>query len=179
MHQSMEQNSVIISYHGYLNYQITGDLIEKLEQMSGKMEVKKSTFRKIITLMIEMLENNYKYVNALNNHILETSPRKPYFRVKKEGSHFKLESGNPILKKDTNALRKKIEYINELSYDELQELYKNTMADGIYENKKGAGLGIMKMAKISRNNIRYSIIDNTSHTWYYTIEVVIPENHNA
>ena len=129
--------------------------------------------------MVEIIENNYKYVNELNDHILKKSPKKPYFLFKREGNYFKLESGNPILKEDAENLKKKIDYINQLPYDELQKLYKNTMSDGIYENKKGAGLGIMKMAKISKNDIQYSIVNMTENIAYYTVEIFIPLNHNT
>lgn len=175
----MQQNSEIISFQGYLDYQITGDLIERMEQISRQLKLKKSTYRKIVTLMIEIIENNYKYVNELKDHTLKRSPKKPYFLFQKEGSYFKLESGNPILKKDADHLKKKIDYINQLPYDELLELYKNTMSDGIYENKKGAGLGIMKMAKISKNAIQYSIVNMTENIAYYTVEIFIPSNHNT
>ena len=175
----MQENPEILSYQGYLDYQITGKLIENMEEISHYLKIKKSTYRKIVTLMVEIIENNYKYVNELKDQVLENSPKKPYFLFKKEGNYFKLESGNPILKNDAEDLKKKIDYINQLPYDELQELYKNTISDGIYENKKGAGLGIMKMAKISKNNIRYSIVNMTEHIAYYTIEIFIPLNHNT
>lgn len=175
----MKQNPEIIKHQGYLDYQITGKFIEKLEQISKQLKLKKSTHRKIVTLMIEIIENNYKYVNELEDHILSKSHEKPYFLLKKEGDYFKLESGNPILKKDAETLKKKIDYINQLPYDELQELYKNTMANGIYENKKGAGLGIIKMTKISKNNIHYTVVDITKNLAYYTIEIFIPLNHNT
>ena len=160
-----------------MDYQITGEFIEKTEQISRQLKLKKSIYRKIVTLMVEIIENNYKYVNE-KDHILENSPKKPYFLLKKEGAYFKLESGNPILKKDGEELKNKIEYINQLPYNELQEFYKNTMANGIYENKKGAGLGIMKMAKISKNKIHYSIVNITGNIAYYTIKIFIPSNNN-
>ncbi|MBS3769462.1 MAG: SiaB family protein kinase [Bacteroidales bacterium] len=159
-----------------MDYQITGKFIEKLEQISRQLKLKKSTHRKIVTLMVEIIENNYKYVNELDDHIVSKSHKKPYFLLKKEEDFFRLESGNPILKKDAETLKKKLDYINQLSYDELQELYKNTMANGIYENKKGAGLGILKMTKISKNNIYYRIVDITEHLAYYTIRVYVPLN---
>ncbi len=172
----MEQNPEIISYRGYLNYQITGELIEKLEASSHQLNLKKSTYRKIVTLMVEIIENNYKYVNELTDHILESSPQKPYFLLKKEDSYFRLESGNPILKKDAEQLKEKIDFINQLPQEELQHLYKNTMANGIYENNKGAGLGIMKMAKISKRKIHYSVDDITKNLAYYTIIIFVPSN---
>ncbi len=175
----MENNPEILSYNGYLSYQITGTLIEKLREISRQINLSKSTYRKIVTLMVEIIENNYNYVNQLDDKTLRSSPEKPFFSFLQSGDYYKLRSGNPILKEDARALEEKIEYINQLHYQQLKELYKQTMAEGIYENERrsGAGLGIMKMAKISKNKIHYHIKPINRNLYYYTIEIAIPTNH--
>jgi hypothetical protein len=173
----MENQPEILNYHGYLSYQITGELIEELRDISEQLNLKKSTYRKIVTLMVEIIENNYNYVNALEEEVREKSPEKPFFSFFLSGDHYILKSGNPILKKDAEKLKKRIEHINQLQYEELKELYKKTMARGIYEERKkaGAGLGIMKMAKISKNKIHYHIRNLHNDLYFYTIEIAIPK----
>jgi len=175
----MEKNPEIISYNGFLSYQITGRLIEKLGDLSRELNLTKSTYRKIVTLMVEIIENNYNYVNQLDEGTLKESNQKPFFSLLKSGDYFKLKSGNPILEEDAASLKQRIEHINRLHYKELKDLYKNTMAEGIYDNKKrsGAGLGIMKMAKISKSKIHYNMEKKTNNLYYYTIEIAIPTNH--
>jgi len=175
----MEKSPQIISYSGYLSYQITGRLIEKLGDLSDELNLNKSTYRKIVTLMVEIIENNYNYVNRLDEQTLNESNQKPFFSFSRSGDYFKLKSGNPILKQDAQALKKRIEHINRLHYQELKELYKNTMAEGIYDNIKrsGAGLGIMKMAKIAKSKINYNMEKINDNLYYYTVEIAIPINH--
>ena len=175
----MENNPEILTYQGYLSYQITGKLIEKLRDISHQLNLKKSTYRKIVTLMVEIIENNYNYVNELDEQILKQSPKKPFFSCIQSENHFKLKSGNPVLKEDAEALKERIDHINRLHYEELKELYKHTMAEGIYEERKraGAGLGIMKMAKISKNPIHYQLKNIDNDLYFYTIEIAIPTNH--
>jgi hypothetical protein len=170
----MNENHHIISYTGYFSYELTGHLIEKLRKAKGKFNLDKSSFRKVLTLMVEVLENNYKYVNKLENKVLDSISVYPTFHLKKENDHFKMTSGNPILKKDIDPLKQRIDLINKLTRDELKELYKDTMSEGIYENQEGAGLGIMKMAKITRNKINYSIDPIKDDIFFYTIEIRIP-----
>jgi hypothetical protein len=98
----------------------------------------------------------------------------PKFILKEEKNHYKLISGNPILAKDIKHLKNKIDLINRLEHEELKELYKNTMSEGIYDNKRGAGLGIMKMARVSKNQIIYTIENIEDNIYYYTIEITIP-----
>jgi len=175
----MENRPEILTYRGYLSYQVTGELIEKLREISGQLNLNKSTYRKIVTLMVEILENNYNYVNRLNDQVLDQSPEKPFFALVRSGDQFRLRSGNPVLKEDARALKERIEHINRLRYKELKELYKQTMAEGIYERRRssGAGLGIMKMAKISKNKIHYDLRKIDNDLYFYTIEIAIPINH--
>jgi len=86
-----------------------------------------------------------------------------------------MTSGNPILKKDIDPLKNKIDLINSLNREQLKDLYKKTMSEGIYENQEGAGLGIMKMAKITRNKVDYSIKKIKDDLYFYTIEIKIPK----
>jgi len=173
----MENQPEILNYQGYLSYRITGELIEKLRDLSRELNLKKATYRKIVTLMVEIIENNYNYVNSLDQEVLKKSPQKPFFSFRRVGNHYKLKSGNPILREDAEKLKKRIEHINQLHYEELKELYKQTMAEGIYEKREkgGAGLGIMKMAKVSKNKINFELKNLQNDLYFYTIEISIPQ----
>ena len=170
----MENSDEILNYHGYFNYEVTGKLINELKQIRDQINIQKSVYRKILTLMVEVLENNYKYVNSLNKETLEKAQKKPNFKlIKSSSGNYKIISGNPILEKDVKSLSRKINLINSLEQTELKELYKITMSEGIYDNKDGAGLGMMKMAKISKNPIKYTIENIKDNIYFYTIEITI------
>ena len=170
----MENSNEILSYSGYFSYEVTGKLINELKSMRDSMNIQKSVYRKILTLMVEILENNYKYVSSLNERILEKTDKKPIFKITNNSNHFKLISGNPILGDDVKSLTRKIDLINSLEQKELKELYKITMSEGIYDNKEGAGLGIMKMAKVSKNPIDYKIEKIEDNIYFYTVVITIP-----
>lgn len=169
----MENKDEILSYHGYFNYEVTGKLINELKQIRDQINIQKSAYRKILTLMVEVLENNYKYVNSLSKETLEKAQKKPNFKLKSNVNSYRIISGNPILEKDVKSLSRKIDLINSLEQTELKELYKITMSEGIYDNKDGAGLGMMKMAKISKNPIKYTIENIKDNIYFYTIEITI------
>lgn len=171
----MNNNHQIISYTGFFSYELTGQLIEKLRNSREKYNLDKSSFRKILTLMVEVLENNYKYVNKLEKEVIDSINVYPMFSLTNEKKYFKMTSGNPILKKDIDPLKNKIDLINSLNREQLKDLYKKTMSEGIYENQEGAGLGIMKMAKITRNKVDYSIKKIKDDLYFYTIEIKIPK----
>ncbi len=169
----MDHQQEIISYYGNFSYEVTGEIIEEFGKKREKFNINKALFRKILTLMVEILENNYKYIESLNEKDLEGINASPKFILRRENSDYILESGNPILKRDIKPLKNKIELINRLEYEELKDLYKNTMSEGIYDNQRGAGLGIMKMARVSKNKISYTIEHIEDNVYYYTIAITI------
>jgi hypothetical protein len=169
----MSHQQEIISYYGHFSYEITGEIIEEFGKKREEYNISKALFRKILTLMVEILENNYKYMESMNKDELKGITHKPKFVLRQENSDFIIESGNPILEKDIKPLKNKIDHINGLQYDELKDLYKNTMSEGIYDNQRGAGLGIMKMARVSKNKIFYSIENIKNNVYYYTIAITI------
>ncbi|MFP4046684.1 MAG: SiaB family protein kinase [Bacteroidales bacterium] len=167
----------ILYHQGLFSYETTGKLIEKLRDKRSDYKIKKAIFRKILTLMIEIVENNYKYVEEkFNNKIIDDLNIYPTFQITKVGSVCTLESGNPILEDDIDFLKNKIDHINSLQYEDLKELYKKTMVEGIYKNKKGAGLGIIKMARISKNIIEYKFEKIQNNIYYYTVKINIASN---
>lgn len=173
----MTRPKEILYHHGFFSYETTGELIEKLREKRSVYKIKKIIFRKILTLMIEILENNYKYVEEqFNEKVLDNLNIHPTFKLTEEGSFYSLESGNPILEEDIHFLKNKIDHINSLQFEELKELYKNTMAEGIYKNKKGAGLGMIKMARVSKNTIDYKFEKIQNNIYYYTVKINIASN---
>jgi hypothetical protein len=173
----MKENAELINFHGYLNYHRTGKLIDRFGEISKQLNMKISTYRKIVTLMVEVMENNYHYINELRDFFSESSKDIPFFLIKMEKEYIILESGNPILKEDARELKERIDYINRLTYDELKEEYKSTMLDNLFKEKERGGLGIMKIARITRKKINYSISKISEDLSYFSIIISIPVIH--
>lgn len=173
----MTEKKQILYHQGIFSYEITGHLTEKLKKKRNIYKIKKTIFRKILTLMIEILENNYKYVeDKIDTDLIKELNIYPKFLLEQKGEAYFMESGNPILAEDIDFLKNNIDHINSLQYDELKELYKDTMAQGIYKNNKGAGLGLIKMARVSKNTIEYNFEYIHKNIYYYTTKISIASN---
>lgn len=115
--------------------------------------------------MIESLENVFKYTDVYEDLVKEKQEYLPTFEITKNSESIQLLTSNPVRNEDVNTLRCKIELVNNKDREELKQLYVQTITNGKFSLKGGAGLGFIEMAKTSGNNLHFSfkpIDDNFS-----------------
>ena len=67
----------------------------------------------------------------------------------------------------------KIDYINSLNRDELKAYYKEVLNNGELSEKGGGGLGLIDIAKKSRNKLQYSFREIDEDYSFFTLTVKI------
>jgi hypothetical protein len=154
---------IILQFKGHLEFDSISDLIHILKEKMKERHVNYVTYKKILMLMIESLENILRYSKHIdiNSSILLNYP--PEFFVYIEKDYFVIESSNIILNTDIPGLLKRLEHINKLSKNKIKDLYKTTITNGKFSDKGGAGLGIIEMAKIAdeKLNFKFESIDES------------------
>jgi hypothetical protein len=106
--------------------------------------------------MIESLENVFKYRDVYEDLVKEKEKYLPTFEIRKNSEIIQLITSNPIRNDDINTLKGKIELVNNKDREELKNLYVQTITNGKFSVKGGAGLGFIEMAKTSGNNLQFS-----------------------
>jgi hypothetical protein len=123
--------------------------------------------------MIEVLENILKYSDTFEDLIEENLLFAPEFELNLENGRFILVSRNPVLKEDCGAIADKIDRINTSDEDALRKFYRETITNGIFTDKGGAGLGLIEMAKVVDEEIRYRFSDLTDDFYMYELILLI------
>ena len=85
--------------------------------------------------------------------------------------HPGIRSGN----KDKKDISRRIDKINTSDEDELKKIYRDTITNGIFTEKGGAGLGFIEMAKITTNSLEYSFKNLDKGFSYF--EITLHINH--
>jgi hypothetical protein len=132
-------------------------------------------YKKLLTLMIEVLENVLKYSDQFEEFIEDYPHYSPEFELNLEEEKFILVSRNPVLKNDCDAIIKKIDRINSSDETELKKFYRETITNGVFSAKGGAGLGIIEMAKVVDEPIRYRFTNAAENYDVYELKLII--NH--
>jgi hypothetical protein len=169
------QREVIIHFKGQLHFDNIGELIHVLKDKMRVRKISYAVYKKILMLMIELLENIIRYRENFdgNPKILENYP--PEFEISFDDNVYYIESSNPILKSDMKLLEKRLVELNSLTKDSIRDLYKATITDGKFSEKGGAGLGIIEMAKMSDEKLSYSFTEIDKEFSYYLLKLVVKD----
>ncbi|MEI6020596.1 MAG: SiaB family protein kinase [Bacteroidota bacterium] len=158
---------LIVFYQG--NYQETpSHSILNIVEKNISSNMKKPAVRSILYLMIEALQNIERY--SAHTHSSDD-----YSLVYSDNKFFHIYTQNVIENVKIEGLKKRLDSVIDKSKEELDEIYSKTLS-GDERTEKGAGLGLIDLARKTRNRFFYEF--NTLDEKYstYSICFAIPLN---
>ena len=167
------QKDIILHFKGYLDYDIIGELIGSLRDKMKLNKARYGLYKKLLTLLIEALENIVRYNIEVSsgNDIFNTNP--PELLIVLDDGYYVLETRNLLLNKDIPPIKEKLTSLNKMSKLKIKELYKATITDGKFSERGGAGLGFIEMAKTIDKKIKYSFTEVEDEISMFSLELSI------
>ena len=164
----MSESEIILDYHGPMDFDKIGTLLEKLKRSSQFKSLGKATGKRVYSLLVECLENITKH-SALKSS--KDSRMQPYVSVRDEKDKIIISAGNPVQNDEKEAIAGKLELINRSDEAELNTLYENKIDTDLKFNEKCGGLGFIIMAIKSQNKISYSFNPLANDYLYFKIQI--------
>ena len=169
---SMYEQKLILSYQGAFTQEITKGVLSMTEKNLDSRGEESSIRRKVFNVMVECLQNIVKH-SYKGDNIYDRA----VFLIGEQNDTYEIATGNFLLNHEVDALKSKLDQVNELDKDGLKALYKELIRgkDGLSE-KGGAGLGLVDIARKSGNTIDYSFNKyDDSHT-FFSLKTKISRN---
>lgn len=163
----------ILKYKGKFTFERIGILLNDLKNKKETYNIDPVQYKKLLTLMIEILENVLKYSDRFEVFVMDHPDYQPEFELILNEDGFVLTSRNPVRDKDQKEISRRINRINTSDEEELKKIYRDTITNGIFTEKGGAGLGFIEMAKITTNTIVYSFIPIEKGFSYFELSLHI------
>jgi hypothetical protein len=151
----MANREIILEYTGHLTFSTIGRLLTLLKHKMVEKGIKIGIYKRILGVMIEALENIYKYSDQYHDNQNIDKNYLPTFVLERKDQTYVIKTTSPIKNSDILVLKGKIELVNGKSAEELKLLYRQTITNGHFTPKGGAGLGLIEMAKITNNILAY------------------------
>jgi hypothetical protein len=155
----MSSYSTIIDFKGVLTFKKIGQLITELNAKKNQYNIETGIFKKLTSLLIEILENILKYSDHYTDFIKDHPLFAPELHISRNEKSYIIRAVNPIKYQDMVRIRNKIDLVNGLDQEEMRILYRATLTNGEFTEKGGAGLGFFEMVKISGQPIQYNFKD--------------------
>ena len=169
--QLMGNHQLIFGYKGSLSNDLISCIIQlvdsKLKEMDAPFRQKKS----IINILIEGLQNCLFHALENNN----PQEHECIFLLGKQEKNYQIRIGNFIDPAKTAVLKVKIDELNNLDADQIQQRYLDVLDHGQLSDKGGAGLGFLRMIRDSGNPIGYAFEPSENHKVFYSIDILVSE----
>lgn len=172
------ENYTILDHSGIIHYETIGELIHTFKDQIHVKGIQTGTYKKILLVMIESLENIMKHSECCPSGQNPASTYMPVFSIRKNVSQFIIASSNPVKKQSIPAFKDRLEYLNTLDQQGLKDFYKKTITNGLFTNRGGAGLGLIEIAKISGKKITYEFSPLDDHCDRFNMIITIDETSN-
>jgi len=168
--------TIIINFKGELTFRIISQLITELNARKDQFKIDTFILKKLNALIIEILENIYKYSDHYAGFIQDYPSYQPEFQLSRNGNLYVLKTSNPIRINDINKVKDRIDLINDLNQEEMRVMYRKTLTNGKFTDKGGAGLGFFEMVKITGQAIHYKFDKLTNEFANFELLLHV-ENH--
>jgi len=169
----MEQNNILLSFKG----SITADLLTSILQiMESKMDVlhqDPKTKKKVYNVLVESLQNLYHHMEEIQPVVSGTHDRSAIFMVGKYDNEYVIYTGNYILSKNVELMKTRLDKVNSMTQEELKDYYKEVLNNGQMSAKGGGGLGMIDLARKSKNKLNYEFISVDGENHFFSLDVTI------
>lgn len=163
----------ILSYQGPLSFNTIDMLLSEFKIASQEHKISFKAYKKMISVMIEALENITKYSDQNHCKINDKDAFCPSCYINCSTDAIELITSNPVRKKDVEPLRTRIDVVNNQNSEELKNLFKSTITNGKFSAQGGAGLGFIEIAKTTGNKLEYTFKELKGDYSLYTFRVVL------
>jgi hypothetical protein len=166
----LNEENVLIIFNSYFNQDSLMNLLSIIEkQMVEKLNMKK----RIYHTMVEMFQN---IIQHGDDYKQTPDGKAGLFYISETSEEYLLNTGNYINNKKIPILTDKLEHVNSLNYDELDEFYNNRLLDFEIDTAKEAGLGIIDIRLKTDSKLEYNFLKIDDSYSFYTLRAKISKS---
>ncbi len=156
-------------YQGDFLDDVTAQIMELQDRPEDSTTGKLPTRRKVNFLIAECFQNVIRHADT--PEIVNATNNKPsMFMIRQLGGDYYVASANLIDRLKVDMLEKHLDNINTLSQESLRQLYTEVLANQEFSSKGGAGLGLIEMARKTKEKYDYHFeFINFYHSLFYIL----------
>ena len=164
IHSILNSENVLLIFNGNFNQETLVNLLSTIEgQMQGPASFKK----KVFYITVELLQNIFKHGSSPDGR---DNGNPGIFFIGEEDGVYKITTGNYIVKDKVEDLKGKIDYVNNLNQEELDDFYNKRLFNFDIDDSKKAGLGIIDLRLKSGMPLYYNFHDIDDNFSFFTFQ---------
>ncbi len=170
LHPMLNDENILMVFNNTFNQEGLMDILSFMEKQIDNSGILK---RQMYNVMIEMFQNIIKHGA---NYQVSTEGKPGLFYIAESETEFILTSGNYIDNNIVRSLRGRINYVNQLDEDTMEDFYSKRLFDFDINTNNGAGLGFIDLRLKSGNKLEFDFQKINTEYSFYTLKVKISKN---
>ncbi|MDV7338914.1 SiaB family protein kinase [Terasakiella sp. A23] len=176
LHDEMLQDGVNFCFTGFMSEEMILGVGQTLKKKFELEEMDKKTSRDLFSIFIEMSQNVVRY--SAKNQAQDVDPitidlRYGALSIGEKDGHKFIACGNLICNEHASRLENNLNEIRKLDAAELKALFKEKLRNETPEYSKGAGVGMIEIARRARKGFDFSFEDANESKKFFTITAYI------
>ncbi|HPD94314.1 MAG: hypothetical protein H6537_04425 [Bacteroidales bacterium] len=159
-------------YKGEMNHQIMRSFAFMANRKISEMNVPTAIRKRVFHIMIECLQNITKHSDDYDEK--EKQVGNGLFIVGKERDSFYIVTGNLVSNAKMGVLEDRLLKLNSATPSQLKQLFLDQMIKGELNEKGGAGLGLIDIARKSGRKLYYHFVPFEKGRHFFILAVSIP-----
>lgn len=170
----MKADDIILAYKGEINTELLEAVYSMVDSHLEERKTPAIKKKKIFHILVESLQNVFHH-QVVPSELKSKDDAMTGFIIKREGvESYQVITGNYLHLSVVEGLKEKIEKVNSLSSEDLKTHYQNSLAEGEFSEKGGAGLGILDIARKSGRKLVYDFTKIDDEYSFFSLTITIP-----
>jgi len=162
---NLQIKDITLLFEGQITHQVMKALTNLVEEQLDEVEDDR-VLRRVYHVMVESLQNINRHAEAYE-YRGAPYPGMGLVLVAKNKQRFQVTTGNIIERAHADDIAKFLGKLNTMGSDDLDDLYKKQMREGIVSPKGGAGLGFIDIRRKTGNHLDYSFVNIDDETTFF------------
>ena len=173
-YRRMEDEQVILSFKGEFSAELLTSILHIMESKMIELSIPMQMKKRVFNVLVECFQNLYHHIETdFGHNSLDSSMNSALVMVKYVDRKIIVLTGNYIPVESTDDLKRKLILVNELDEKELRDLYQQRLLNNNVSQKGTAGLGIIDIARKSKNELGYEFIEVNDDYSFFCLSIVI------
>lgn len=167
-----EANGFPLIYKGEINHQLMRSFAFMAKRKMEDRDIPTQLRKRVFHIVIECLQNITKHSDDFD--YADERVGNGLFVIGEEKDSFYVITANLINNEKVDSLKNRIEQINASEKSKLKKMFLKQLMEGEFNDRGGAGLGLIDIARKSGNPLNYHFVPTQEDQHYFLLWVSIP-----
>lgn len=173
-YKQLENQDVLLSFKGKLTEDLLTAVLNILEEKMNELNVTSQLKKRTFNVIVESFQNLYHHLEYHKGEVASSPFKKPILMVVRNGDGgFQIHTGNHIPNNKKEEIKQRIDLVNQSNSEDLKALYRENLLNNTLSKKGTAGLGLIDMARKSRNKLDYEFIPIDDESSFFCLNLMV------